>query len=155
MKIKLPVFSRSRVVAAILVLLAVAIGAFGTVTKIIAVNGLIQPSSDAISVPAAPPLIGNAIVGINEATLAPGDVIGFHYHTGYAYTIVKSGTLTEDDGCGHVITHTAGTAFVEVPGHVHEVRNEDPTITVDLYWAIIHPANKPGGYPVSAPTCEP
>lgn len=155
MKISLPVLSRGRVVAAMVVLLAVAVGAFGTVTKIITVNGLIKPSSDAVSVPATPPLIGDAIVGINEATLAPGDVIGFHYHTGYAYSVVKSGTLTEDDGCGNVVTHSAGTAFVEVPGHVHEVRNEDPTVTVDLYWAIIHPADKRGTYFVSSPTCEP
>lgn len=153
MKISLP-RSRRLIVAAGAVLLMFAAGAFATVTHVFSVNGLIVPTSDAISIPSTPALIGNAIVGINEATMAPGDVIGYHYHNGYAYTVVQAGTLTEEDACGNTVTHPAGTAFVEVPKHVHRVLNEG-TDTVVLYWAIIHPADQPGSVPVSSPTCHP
>ena len=40
----------------------------------------------------------------------------WHQHPGIgAYTIVKTGTLTVEDGCGGEVVHLPGTAFIEPP----------------------------------------
>jgi hypothetical protein len=85
--------------------------------------------------------------------LAPGDLVAFHYHPGPVFVVVASGTLTEDDGCGNVETHAAGTAFQEVPGHVHMVVNQG-TDTVQLYVTSIPPHGQPGSTPAT-PDCKP
>jgi hypothetical protein len=36
------------------------------------------------------------------------------YQPGYAFNLIKSGTLIVEDGCGGEETHTAGQAFEEV-----------------------------------------
>lgn len=40
-----------------------------------------------------------------------------------AYTVVKRGTLTIEDGCGGEEVFTAGQAFLEPPGRVHSGKN--------------------------------
>ena len=67
---------------------------------------------------------GPATVTMRRLTIAPGEVLGWHYHPGVgAYTIVKRGTLTVEDGCGGEEVYTAGEAFQEHPNRVHRGKN--------------------------------
>jgi len=56
-------------------------------------------------------------------TLKPGEKLPWHYHPGYAFNVVKTGTLTVEDGCGSQRTLTEGQGFEEVDGRVHRGRN--------------------------------
>jgi quercetin dioxygenase-like cupin family protein len=70
------------------------------------------------------PFNGPATITMRTLTIAPGEVLGWHYHPGVgAYTIVKQGTLTLEDGCGGEQVFTAGQAFLEEPNHVHRGKN--------------------------------
>ncbi len=67
---------------------------------------------------------GPATVTVRRLTIAPGEVLGWHSHPGVgAYTIVKRGTLTIEDGCGGESAFTAGQAFLESPGRIHRGKN--------------------------------
>ena len=67
---------------------------------------------------------GPATVTMRTLTVAPGEVLGWHHHPGVgAYTIVKSGTLNVEDGCGEEVVYTQGQAFLEPPGRVHRGKN--------------------------------
>jgi quercetin dioxygenase-like cupin family protein len=89
----------------------------------------------------------------SSIVLAPGDLVAFHYHPGPVFVVVATGTLTEDDGCGNIETHSPGTAFQEVPGHIHMVINKG-TDTVQLYSTSIPPHGQPGAIPAT-PDCKP
>lgn len=70
------------------------------------------------------PFNGPATTRMRTLTIAPGEVLGWHNHPGVgAYTIVKQGTLTVEDGCGFETVYTAGHAFIEPPGRVHRGKN--------------------------------
>src|SRR5215467_1204374 len=43
---------------------------------------------------------GPATVTVRTLTIGPGESLAWHYHPGYAFNVVKSGTLTVEDGCG-------------------------------------------------------
>src|SRR5882762_10829232 len=66
---------------------------------------------------------GPAEVTLSQITMQPGDIIPWHYHPGKVYVVVKSGTVTEDTGCGGSEVFTAGQAFEEPIPRVHQVRN--------------------------------
>ena len=67
---------------------------------------------------------GPATVLMRTLTFAPGEVLGWHDHPGTgAYTIVVSGTLVVEDGCGTEAVYTQGQAFLEPPGRVHRGKN--------------------------------
>ena len=66
---------------------------------------------------------GPATVTVRTLTIEPGEVLAWHYHPGYAFNVVKRGTLTTEDGCGGEETITAGQAFEEVEGRVHRAKN--------------------------------
>jgi len=67
---------------------------------------------------------GPATTRMRTLTIAPGEVLGWHNHPGVgAYTIVKQGTLTVEDGCGGETVYTAGQAFLEPAGRVHRGKN--------------------------------
>lgn len=69
-------------------------------------------------------------------TIAPGEILGWHNHPGVgAYTIVKEGTLTVEDGCGFETVYTKGQAFLEHPGRVHRGKNltNEPVITAQMF----------------------
>lgn len=67
---------------------------------------------------------GPAIVTMRTLTLVPGEVLGWHNHEGIgAYTIVVSGTLTVEDGCGGETVYPQGQAFIESPNRVHRGKN--------------------------------
>jgi quercetin dioxygenase-like cupin family protein len=85
---------------------------------------------------------GPATVTVRTLTLAPGDVLSWHYHPGYAFNVVKSGALTVEDGCGEEETITAGQAFEEVDGRVHRAKNLG-TEEVLVYNTFIVPQGNP------------
>ena len=64
---------------------------------------------------------------INEVTIQPGGTLGWHYHPGPSFVIVKSGTATfymgDDPKCTPHVIPTGGTLF-EPANMVHIVRNE-------------------------------
>lgn len=67
---------------------------------------------------------GPAVVTMRTLTLVPGEVLGWHNHEGIgAYTIVVSGTLTVEDGCGGEVAYAQGQAFVESANRVHRGKN--------------------------------
>lgn len=67
---------------------------------------------------------GPASTRMRTLTIAPGEILGWHNHPGVgAYTIVKEGTLTVEDGCGFDTVYSAGQAFIEPAGRVHRGKN--------------------------------
>jgi quercetin dioxygenase-like cupin family protein len=54
---------------------------------------------------------GPATVTVRTLTVKPGEVVPWHYHPGHAFNVVKSGTLTLEDGCGRVQTLSPGQGF--------------------------------------------
>ncbi len=66
------------------------------------------------------PFAGAATITTRSLAINANEVLGWHHHPGVgAYTIVKSGTLTLEDGCGGEVVYPRGSAFVERPGRVH------------------------------------
>ncbi|HUE85115.1 MAG TPA: cupin domain-containing protein [Vicinamibacterales bacterium] len=69
------------------------------------------------------PFGGPARITTRSLSIAANEVLGWHQHPGIgAYTIVKSGTLTVEDGCGSEVVYPQGSAFIEPPGRVHRGR---------------------------------
>lgn len=67
---------------------------------------------------------GPATLLMRTLTIAPGEVLGWHDHPGTgAYTVVVSGTLVIEDGCGGETVYAQGQAFLEPPGRVHRGKN--------------------------------
>ncbi len=97
---------------------------------------------------------GPATMTVRRLTIAPGGVLGWHYHPGVgAYTVVKRGTLTLEDGCGGIEVYQAGQAFQETAGHVHRGKNLG-TEEVETIQTFVVPA----GNPISVPSpqlCSP
>lgn len=101
------------------------------------------------------------IVVIEGFTMKPGDSVGWHYHKGLSYVIVLRGTVTEQDleGPGQCVERQdmPGSAFVEGPGHVHNVTNRGTGVAI-IWWATIFPESDgieaDGTYPVEAPDCR-
>jgi quercetin dioxygenase-like cupin family protein len=86
---------------------------------------------------------GPATVTVRTLTIKPGEVLAWHYHPGYAYNVVKSGTLTVEDGCGGEETLTPGQAFEETDGRVHRAKNLSTSEDVVVYNTFIVPEGKP------------
>jgi len=87
---------------------------------------------------------GPATVTVRTLTINPGESLAWHYHPGYAFNVVKSGTLTVEDGCGgEQETLTPGQAFEEMEGRVHRAKNLSTTEPVVVYNTFIMPQGKP------------
>jgi quercetin dioxygenase-like cupin family protein len=109
---------------------------------------------------------GPAGVTVRTLTIAPGESLQWHYHPGYAFNVVKSGTLTVEDGCGgEEETLMPGQAFEEMDGRVHRAKNLSATEPVVVYNTFIVPEGKPTtrnipnnerrcGPPVDADECK-
>lgn len=70
------------------------------------------------------PMGGPATLTMRTLTISPGEVLGWHHHPGIgAYTVVVSGTLTVEDGCGGAAVYSQGQAFLEAPDRVHRGKN--------------------------------
>lgn len=71
-------------------------------------------------------------VVMRELTIAPGGNSGWHTHPGPVYVLVISGSVVNYHADNPTCTGkkiAAGQGFVETPGDIHLVRNEDPKIT--------------------------
>ena len=87
---------------------------------------------------------GPATVTVRTLTINPGESLAWHYHPGYAFNVVKSGTLTVEDGCGgEQESLTPGQAFEEMDGRVHRAKNLSTTEPVVVYNTFIMPQGKP------------
>ncbi len=74
-------------------------------------------------------------VVMRELTIAPKGNSGWHTHPGPVYVLVISGSVVNyhaDDPTCTGTKFTAGKGFVETPGDIHLVRNEDPNTTAVL-----------------------
>jgi len=91
---------------------------------------------------------GPATVTMRLLTIAPGEVLGWHYHPGAgAYTIVRNGTLNVEDGCGSEAVYTEGQAFLEPSGRVHRGKNLTAESVVTAQTFIV-----PTGSPIAVST---
>lgn len=125
---------RSRFVAIVSAVLLTAGTAYAAVTVVLAFGTI--PHSELFDGPAG--------VTVRTLTILPGESLAWHYHPGYAYNVVKSGTLTVEDGCGgHEETLTPGQAFEEMDGRVHRAKNLSSTENVVVYNTFIVPDGKP------------
>jgi quercetin dioxygenase-like cupin family protein len=97
---------------------------------------------------------GPAEVTVTQLTMQPGDIIPWHYHPGRVYVIVKSGSVTEDEGCGGSEVLTAGQAFEEPIPRVHQVRNTG-AVPAELFVTNIAPAGQPRTVNTAGPLCGP
>lgn len=91
---------------------------------------------------------GPATVTVRTLTINPGETLAWHYHPGYAFNVVRSGTLTVEDGCGGEETLigtgmvSGNPAFEEMDGRVHRAKNLG-TEPVVVYNTFIVPQGKP------------
>jgi quercetin dioxygenase-like cupin family protein len=123
---------RGLVVSAFVLLVAGT--AYAAVTVILAVGTI--PESQLFN--------GPATVTVRTLTIGPGESLQWHYHPGYAFNVVKSGTLTVEDGCGGPEeTLLPGEAFEEMDGRVHRAKNLSATDSVVVYNTFIVPQGKP------------
>ena len=72
---------------------------------------------------------------VNQVTIQPGGTLGWHYHPGPSFVVVKSGTATfymgDDPTCTRHVIPTGGTLF-EPANMVHIVRNEGDAPLVNV-----------------------
>jgi quercetin dioxygenase-like cupin family protein len=72
---------------------------------------------------------------VNQITIQPGGTLGWHYHPGPSFVVVKSGTATfymgDDPTCARHVIPTGGTLF-EPANMVHIVRNEGDVPLVNV-----------------------
>jgi quercetin dioxygenase-like cupin family protein len=87
---------------------------------------------------------GPAVVTTRQLTIAPGEILPWHYHPGHVFTLLKQGTLTVEDGCGGVEVYTAGQAFEEQPFRVHRGKNLGTNDVVDIQTFVV-----PLGFPTT------
>lgn len=66
---------------------------------------------------------GPVKVSVRELTIKPGEELPLHYHPGHVFIVVKSGTLTVEDGCGGEKKLTTGQGLEEMNGRVHRGKN--------------------------------
>lgn len=94
------------------------------------------------------------IVLTAQFVLEPGDVVPWHYHSGYGWATIISGTLTLEDGCGGAPEEfTAGASFKEKAGIVHTAYNAG-TVPMILLWTEIFPACQEPTIYVDGPSCS-
>lgn len=80
---------------------------------------------------------GPAVVTVRQLTIAPGEVLSWHYHPCRVVTVVKQGTLTVQDGCGGMEVFTVGQAFEEELFRVHHGMNlgTEDVVTIQTFIA--------------------
>jgi quercetin dioxygenase-like cupin family protein len=107
------------------------------------------------------PFDGPATMTTRSLFIEPNEVLGWHQHPGIgAYTIVRTGSLTVEDGCGGEVTYKEGDAFIEAPGRVHRGKAGDgPVETVQTFLvpagtAISVPVPKGCGAPLAVDECK-
>jgi len=81
------------------------------------------------------PFNGPGTMTARSLFIGANEVLPWHQHPGIgAYTIVKTGTLTVEDGCGGVVVYPQGSAFIEPPGRIHRgIAGDAPVETVQTF----------------------
>ena len=81
------------------------------------------------------PFHGPATMTARSLLIDANEVLPWHQHPGIgAYTIVRTGTLTVEDGCGGEVVYPEGSAFIEPPGRIHRGKAGDaPVETVQTF----------------------
>lgn len=83
-----------------------------------------------------------------QLTVEPGGSSGWHSHPGGAIIVVKQGSITVHAAVGsqcQIETYSAGDAFIERPGEVDQVTNNDSTTPYILL--VTFPRVPTGGSP--------
>lgn len=83
-----------------------------------------------------------------QLTVEPGGSSGWHSHPGGAIIVVKQGSITVHAAVGsqcQIETYSAGDAFIERPGEVDQVTNNDSTMPYILL--VTFPRVPTGGSP--------
>jgi quercetin dioxygenase-like cupin family protein len=130
---KVKTLSKGLMIAISLGAVLLGVTAYAAVTFVLAVG----------TIPHSALFDGPATVTVRTLTIKPGEVLAWHYHPGYAYNVVKSGTLTVEDGCGGEETLTPAQAFEEMDGRVHRAKNLSTSEDVVVYNTFIVPEGKP------------
>ena len=76
---------------------------------------------------------------VQDVALAPGGYGGWHSHPGPVLITVKEGTASWYDADCVLHTYTAGMAFIEDAGAIHNVRNESAIENLRLVTTYIIP----------------
>ena len=100
-------------------------------------------------------------VVVEGFTISPGESVGWHYHKGTSYVVIARGKISEEEvrSSGNCVTteDTAGQAFVESPGRIHNVTNNGTQVAA-IWWATIFPQSdgvqSDGTYYVDPPNCD-
>jgi quercetin dioxygenase-like cupin family protein len=103
--------SKSIIIAGLATLLSVSAYASSTVVIAVGTNQFSEL------------LGGPAVTTMRQLTIAPGEVLAWHYHPALVLTVIKQGTLTVEDGCGGVEVFKTGDSFEEEPFRVHHGMN--------------------------------
>lgn len=125
--------SRGLITATGLGVVLLGLAAYAATTMVLAVG----------TIPQSQLFDGPATVTVRTLTIKPGETLAWHYHPGYAFSVVKSGTLTVEEGCGGEESLTPGQAFEELDGRVHRAKNLSTTEDVLVYNTFIVPQGKP------------
>lgn len=88
---------------------------------------------------------------VQDVALAPGGYSGWHSHPGPVLITVKEGTASWYDADCVLHTYTAGIAFIEDAGAIHNVRNESATENLRLVNTYIVPTGVATRVDESAP----
>jgi quercetin dioxygenase-like cupin family protein len=80
---------------------------------------------------------GPADVTARQFVSQPGEMGGWHFHPGPVTSVVTSGTLTVEDGCGGEQTIAAGQAFEQLGGRVHRWKNLGTVPTVEYNMFVV------------------
>jgi quercetin dioxygenase-like cupin family protein len=81
------------------------------------------------------PFDGPATMTARSLFIGANEELPWHQHPGIgALTIVKTGTLTVEDGCGSEVVYPQGSAFIEPAGRVHRgIAGNVPVETVQTF----------------------
>jgi quercetin dioxygenase-like cupin family protein len=65
---------------------------------------------------------GPATLTFRRLLMDPNEVSGWHYHPGTLMSVVKSGSVVVEDGCGGEDLHRTGEAFEAVGERIHRAK---------------------------------
>jgi len=91
------------------------------------------------------PLQEGTDVAVSQISIQSGGSSGWHMHPGGAIVVVKQGEVTVYKSQGsqcEATTYTAGQAFIERPGQVHDAINSGSAVYVAF---VTYPRVTPGG----------
>ena len=94
------------------------------------------------------PFGGPATMTARSLFISANEVLPWHQHPGIgAYVIVKTGTLTLEDGCGSEVVYPQGSAFIEPTGRIH--RGKAGSAPVETLQTFLVPSGS--GFSVNVP----